>query len=53
MGLEKYITSKERQDIANLFSSRNIILEIVKILNRNHRTIEKEIENIGQITNRK
>lgn len=37
--------------IVNLLSDENITLEICKKLNRNHRTIKREIENIDRKEN--
>ena len=53
MGRKKDITSKEKQDIVKLLSDGNTTLEIAKKLNRDHRTIKKEIENIDKIRTRK
>lgn len=48
MGHKKNITSKEKQDITKL-SDENTTLEISKKLNRNHRTMKREIENTSKI----
>lgn len=48
MGRNKYINSKENQNIVKLLRDGNTTLEVAEMLDRDHRMMKRENENFGK-----